>query len=207
MTIMIWQQFSQTWPIVRGIHQGTANFPHTEPVMRSFDIIFFLSLDKKLNKQSSCRCFDTLWSSYDVTVLLPYLETRWCHSDRILRDEFDLELVCSLLRYKPPDAGVKFARLFGIELPACYGRLAMELEIEKQVHPLTWVEVEASQWDVWLKVSWNEIVRHVMIGSLIHDDVIKWKHFQCNWPFVRGIHRSPVNSPHKGQWRGALIVS
>ena len=21
------------------------------------------------------------------------------------------------------------------------------------------------------------------------------------WPFVRGIHRSPVNSPHKGQWR------
>ena len=27
------------------------------------------------------------------------------------------------------------------------------------------------------------------------------------WPFVRGIHRSPVNSPHKGQWRGALIFS
>ena len=25
------------------------------------------------------------------------------------------------------------------------------------------------------------------------------------WPFVRGIHRSPVNSPHKGQWRGALM--
>ena len=26
-------------------------------------------------------------------------------------------------------------------------------------------------------------------------------------PFVRGIHRSPVNSPHKGQWRGALMFS
>ena len=25
-----------------------------------------------------------------------------------------------------------------------------------------------------------------------------------SWPFERGIHRSPVNSPHKGQWRGAL---
>ena len=34
-----------------------------------------------------------------------------------------------------------------------------------------------------------------------HDDVIKWKHFPRNWPFVRGIHRGPVNSPHKGQWR------
>ena len=29
-----------------------------------------------------------------------------------------------------------------------------------------------------------------------HDDVIKWKHFPRNWPFVRGIHRSPVNSLH-----------
>ena len=41
----------------------------------------------------------------------------------------------------------------------------------------------------------------------MHDDVIKWKHFPRNWPFVRGIHRSPVNSPHKGQWRGALMFS
>ena len=24
---------------------------------------------------------------------------------------------------------------------------------------------------------------------------------------MRGIHRSPVNSPHKGQWRGALMFS
>ena len=40
-----------------------------------------------------------------------------------------------------------------------------------------------------------------------HDDVIKWKHFPRNWPFVQGIHRSPVNSPRKGQWRGALMFS
>ena len=40
-----------------------------------------------------------------------------------------------------------------------------------------------------------------------HDDVIKWKHFPRHWPFVRGIHRSPVNSPHKGQWHRALIFS
>ena len=29
----------------------------------------------------------------------------------------------------------------------------------------------------------------------IHDDVIKWKHSPRYWPFVRGIQRSPVNSP------------
>ena len=42
---------------------------------------------------------------------------------------------------------------------------------------------------------------------LSHDDVIKYKHFPRYWPFVRGIHRSPVNSPHKGQWRGALMFA
>ena len=40
-----------------------------------------------------------------------------------------------------------------------------------------------------------------------HDDVIKWKHFPRYWPFVRGIDRSPANSPQKGQWRGALMFS
>ena len=32
--------------------------------------------------------------------------------------------------------------------------------------------------------------------SDLHDDVSKWKHFPRYWPFVRGIHRSPLNS-HK----------
>ena len=38
-----------------------------------------------------------------------------------------------------------------------------------------------------------------------------WRHQNGNfpryWPFVPGIHQSPVNSPHKGQWRGAFIFS
>ena len=42
---------------------------------------------------------------------------------------------------------------------------------------------------------------------ILQDDVIKWKHFPRYWPSVPGIHQSPVNSPHKGQWRGALMFS
>ena len=38
-----------------------------------------------------------------------------------------------------------------------------------------------------------------------------WRHqmetFPRHWTFVRGIHRSRVNSAHKGQWRGALMLS
>ena len=49
---------------------------------------------------------------------------------------------------------------------------------------------------------------YALVGNgWFHDDVIKWKHFPRNWPFVRGIPRSPVNSPHKGQWRGAMMLS
>ena len=36
-------------------------------------------------------------------------------------------------------------------------------------------------------------------------DVITWKHFPRYWSFARGIHRSPVNSPHKSQRPGALM--
>ena len=52
-------------------------------------------------------------------------------------------------------------------------------------------------------------LRHAALGTEIHshDDVIKWKHFPRYWPFVRGIHQPPVNSPHKGQWREALMLS
>ena len=44
-------------------------------------------------------------------------------------------------------------------------------------------------------------------NSVHHDDVIKWNHFPRYWPSVWDIHRSPVNSPHNGQWRGALMFS
>ena len=40
-----------------------------------------------------------------------------------------------------------------------------------------------------------------------HDDVIKWKQFPRYWLFMWGIHRSPVNSAHKGQWHGCFLWS
>ena len=48
-------------------------------------------------------------------------------------------------------------------------------------------------------------------GGVVMVVLVWWRHqmetFLCYWPFVRGIHRSPVNSLHKGQWRGALMFS
>ena len=46
----------------------------------------------------------------------------------------------------------------------------------------------------------------VLIGW-VHDNFINWKPYLRYWPFVRGIHRSQVDSPNKDQWRGALMFS
>ena len=56
----------------------------------------------------------------------------------------------------------------------------------------------------------GDVITHFKLPNFndaLHDEFMKWKHVPRYWPFVRGIHRFPVNSPHKGQWRGALISS
>ena len=68
------------------------------------------------------------------------------------------------------------------------------------------------QWKCWLGA--GHVTSHFLnqcwpwfMTSQKHDDIIKWKHFLRNCSFVQGIHWSSVNSPHKGQWRGALTFS
>ena len=60
---------------------------------------------------------------------------------------------------------------------------------------------------IWLEVKARMPRKNLCKNTMIEDGVIKWKHLPRYWPFVRGIHRSPVNSPHKGQWRRALMFS
>ena len=69
---------------------------------------------------------------------------------------------------------------------------------------IAWSNVDEDIWQMTLLCN-TFCFQHSLI--FYHDDVIKWKHFPCYWPFVRGIHRSPVNYPHKGRWRGALMFS
>ena len=51
---------------------------------------------------------------------------------------------------------------------------------------------------VWSMRSWWTVLEY-------YDDITKCKHFPYYWPFVRGLHRWQVNSPHKGQWCGVLM--
>ena len=64
---------------------------------------------------------------------------------------------------------------------------------------VTWINIDSRSfsWDLvghlqsgfWYK---NTHWRSLKVSE--HGDVIKWKHFPRYWPFVRGIHRWPVNS-------------
>ena len=79
-----------------------------------------------------------------------------------------------------------------------------------RVYPFVYFYVKGNfrSYKITCKILWIPFItdRHPRSFLLkCNDGVIKWKHFPRNWPFVRGIHRSPVNSPHKGQWRGALM--
>ena len=60
-----------------------------------------------------------------------------------------------------------------------------------------------------LTVRMLQFLRHTKLTGKRskHDDVIKRKNILRYWPFVRGIHGSSSNSPHKGQWRGALMFT
>ena len=70
----------------------------------------------------------------------------------------------------------------------------------------------------WLGAWWQQAIAWTNVDlpsktssgihcRVIHDDVIKLIHFLHYWPFVWGFHRSPVNSPHKGEWCRALMFS
>ena len=62
----------------------------------------------------------------------------------------------------------------------------------------------------WLPEIWEVLGSNAKFTQLLTStlyDVIKWKRFSCYCPSVRSIHRSPVHTPHKDQWRGALTCS
>ena len=78
-----------------------------------------------------------------------------------------------------------------------FSKMLRALQSEHGMGNLLWVHSQCTADIVVLEYHW-------WCG---HDEVIKRKKFPCYWPFVWGIHRSPVNSPHKGQWRGASMFS
>ena len=96
--------------------------------------------------------------------------------------------------------------------PSCPGGdelIVAVLNLLQEIQDISTLFIISQNWHVAGRStasSWKTRIHAPCIIN-IHDDVIKWKTFPRYWPFVRGIHRLAVNSPHKGQWRRALMFS
>ena len=86
--------------------------------------------------------------------------------------------------------------------------------------PITELMFTSRRWGCVSVTIYKRTYQHEFSYSAVPDLVSRtflqtylswWRHrmeaFPRYWPFLRGIHRSPVNSPHKGQLRGALMFS
>ena len=207
------ETFPRYWPFVRGIHRSPVNFPHKGQWRGA--LMFSLICDwindwvNKLGTGDLRRHR----AHYDVTVMC-VLGSGW----KLFRINVCYESGFSNSVTKAWDR-CKFSNL------------NREYEISLKIWSHGWTQgLKCGLWKVkftfsfFVSVLWNMIFMPVAALNLVsmdtaihlgcgwtkrtnsvHDDVIKREHFPRYWPFVRGIHRSPVNSPHKGQWRGALM--
>ena len=117
----------------------------------------------------------------------------WCAAMDLLQGEFsaEFELWANIVSWVDLVRWIAFSRAFSA--------LLVLIQVDN------WTEISICFCLDPLLLRWTIINSNMNKIIFIHNDVIKWKHFPRYWPFVGGIHRSPVNSPHKGQWRGALM--
>ena len=85
------------------------------------------------------------------------------------------------------------------------------MEQHHYAHTVTILQVTASfSFDFNFMAIWNAIAVQPLEWACHSASMMTSSNgyvFPRYWPFVRGIHRAPVNSPHKDQWRGALMFS
>ena len=100
-----------------------------------------------------------------------------------------------LMVYKKTIAGTI---IFGFEKPTWFNHDGQWKHKPHQILDLKWYH-----WLLVIKILY--ILKIIMV--IWHMMTSSNGKFSALLPFVRGIRRSPVNSPHKSQWRGALMFS
>ena len=118
------------------------------------------------------------------------------------------KLVCRIPRMIPGTINVTLwiTLLYEYRFAHVMGRLSVNCMLKLYVEPQAHMYILISCKDMIIKMFINGCVLCLCITTSLW-----WRHqmetFSVSLAFVRGIHRSPVNSPHKGQWRGALMFS
>ena len=112
------------------------------------------------------------------------------------------------------DPDTNFLLKGNLFLSLLFNLLVLKPEYSRRTRPISWLLMH---WQLTNRVARSpatttvDTAWHDSHGDCVMIPVFSfswWRHQMPRyWPFVRGIHRWPVNSPHKGQWRGALMLS
>ena len=175
------EAFSALLAICAGNSPVTGEFPAQRPVTRSFDVLFDLRPNKRLSKRS--------WGWWFETPFRPL----WRHSNEysLSRKSLHPDSICTTWCLRE-----MFMEIYQLDM-ICGPSNRNSPPVKNGVFKSLMAVMKLCPCVI--------LTSHRTDLASIHDDIIKWKHFPRYWPFVRGIHRSPVNSPHKGQWRRALM--
>ena len=211
--VIKWKHFPRYWPFARGIHRSPVNSPHKGQWRGA---LIFSLICVWINGWVNNREADDLRRyrvHCDVIVMFGYLvrlilEILWYVLNKVANHFYYVIKVCVLIYSY---AQIVFASVLRIPRLLCFIQI-FTLGLKSEVLSQCFIRIlilVCCPYKVYpmLHVHMYKIIMCFVLLRLSHDDIIKWKHFPRYWPFVRWIHRSPVNSPHQGQWRGILMFS
>ena len=187
-----------------GIHRSSVN---QGPLVLSFGGFFYVSVNKLLNKRWSYWCLE---KSYVVTIMIRNFHTwRWIRNCLII-----LSIkIPKLFRYFEKTLA-KLSLMLRDRWEITYYRKRIEcgyLSIHCVRGRSRWSKPVAQIPQCTSPISHNAPFCNRNVYMYAHFCYTWWRHqmetFSALLAFVRGIHWSPVNSPHRGQWRGALMFS
>ena len=155
-----------------GESTGHRWIPSQRSVTRSFDIFFDLHLNKRLSKQSRCRWFETLSRS------------SWYHWNVWRYFDFKLNSTTNLIPCVKWLTSQHWVRFW----PGAYSTISIS-------DKYTTVRYDNA---VIMGTMASQITSLMIVYSIVYSGADKRKHqSSASLAFVRGIHRWPVNSPHK----------
>ena len=211
------ETFSASLALGKGNPPVTGGFLLQRPVTRSFDVFFYLHLDKQLSKQSRHRWFErqsrSLWHHCNDYEFFASGIHNWVWSGR----RHDTEI-----NFSSPDCDdvLNTLNLLCLWRP-CSDWLVMCNTTSgcgaSEMGLLMSTSVTNFGNIIWLNFSSNSCCFHaaIIIANFYcwqsewfyspevtpHPrDVMTWKHFPHYWLFVKGNHRWLEESPHKSLW-------
>ena len=221
------ETFSTLLALSEGNPPVTGEFPSQRVSNTDFNVFFNLRLNKRLSKQSRRRWFETplrsLWRPFNVTVSFMIIRSLFCCA--LLCSGYAINFLigwCFIFEFSNIHLScmvIGTSWIFKIILIVPGDSLIgiLTASLRSSHYDPQWVMIHLMTIRITNVTLYLRISIEIKEGQLWHaesyrqhstyDDVIKWKHFPRYCPFVWGIHRSTVNSPHKGQWGGALMFS